>query len=212
MEESAADNENELAFLVVEDVVVVRDALVRALSPHGFVEAVGTLTVAKQAITGTRRFDSLIVDVGLPDGSGFDLIAPARQKWPGIWVLVLTGMSDHAIVTRAHELGVRYLLKPFGEEQLKVHVEEARARRNAGDRRIAVTLDRWTRTHALTESETELLKLGARGVPRDSLAQIRGVRKDTIKKQIQILIQKTGDTTFEEAVNSFLREALSEPT
>jgi DNA-binding NarL/FixJ family response regulator len=166
--------------------------------------------MARQALK-RRRFDSLIVDIGLPDGSGFDLVQPARQKWPGIWERVRTGLSDHAVVARAHELGVRYLLKPFELEQLRVHVEETRARRNAGDRRIAVTLDRWTRAHALTESESELLALGVRGVPRESLATLRGVRKDTIRKQIQILIQKTGDATFEEAVNSFLREALTEP-
>jgi DNA-binding NarL/FixJ family response regulator len=202
--------DDSLAFLVVEDVVVVRDSLVRALSAHGHVEAVGSCAMARQALK-RRRFDSLIVDIGLPDGSGFDLVQPARQKWPGIWVLVLTGLSDHAVVARAHELGVRYLLKPFELEQLRVHVEETRARRNAGDRRISVTLDRWTRAHALTESESELLALGVRGVPRENLATLRGVRKDTIRKQIQILIQKTGDATFEEAVNSFLREALTEP-
>lgn len=203
--------ENSLAFLVVEDVVLVRDALVRALSPHGHVEAVGSCAMARQAL-GLRRFDSLIVDVGLPDGNGFDLVGPARQKWPGIWVLVLTGLSDHAVVARAHELGVRYLLKPFEVEHLKVHVEETRARRNAGDRRIAVTLDRWTRAHLLTESEVELLAWGARGVPREKFGTLKGVRKDTIRKQIQILIQKTGDASFEDAINSFLREALSEPT
>lgn len=202
--------DDSLAFLVVEDVVVVRDSLVRALAAHGHVEAVGSCAMARQALK-RRRFDSLIVDIGLPDGSGFDLVQPARQKWPGIWVLVLTGLSNHAVVARAHELGVRYLLKPFELEQLRVHVEETRARRNAGDRRIAVTLDRWTRAHALTESESELLALGVRGVPRENLATLRGVRKDTIRKQIQILIQKTGDATFEEAVNSFLREALTEP-
>lgn len=202
--------DDSLAFLVVEDVVVVRDALVRALSLHGHVEAVGSCAMARQAL-GQRRFDSLIVDIGLPDGSGFDLVQPARQKWPGIWVLVLTGLSDHAIVARAHELGVRYLLKPFELEHLRIHVEETRARRNAGDRRIAVTLDRWTRAHALTESESELLALFVRGVPREQLPVLRGVRKDTIRKQIQILLQKTGDASFEEAVNSFLREALTEP-
>jgi DNA-binding NarL/FixJ family response regulator len=202
--------DDSLAFLIVEDVVVVRDSLVRALAPHGHVEAVGSCAMARQALK-RRRYDSLIVDVGLPDGSGFDLVQPARQKWPGIWVLVLTGLSDHAVVARAHELGVSYLLKPFELDQLSVHVEETRARRNAGDRRISVTLDRWTRAHALTESESELLALGVRGVPRESLATLRGVRKDTIRKQIQVLIQKTGDASFEEAVNSFLREALTEP-
>ncbi|MBX3230343.1 MAG: response regulator [Labilithrix sp.] len=200
-----------LAFLVVEDVVVVRDALVRALASHGHVEAVGNLATARTALA-TRRFDSLIVDVGLPDGSGLDLIPLARQKWPAIWVLVLTGLSDHAVVSKAHELGVRYLLKPFETEQLRVHVEETRARRHAGDRRIAVTLDRWTRAHNLTSSEVELLMLGVRGVPREDIPVLRGVKADTIRKQIQVLIQKTGDESFEEVLNSFLREALSEPT
>jgi len=204
-------DEDSLAFLVVEDVVVVRDALVRALSSHGHVEAVGNCASARSALA-VRRFDSLIVDVGLPDGSGLDLVQPARQKWPAIWVLVLTGLANHAVVARAHELGVRYLLKPFELDQLRVHVEETRARRHAGDRRIAVTLDRWTRAHALTSSETELLALGVRGVPREDIPILRGVQKDTVRKQVQILIQKTGDESFEEAVNSFLREALSEPT
>ena len=35
---------------------------------------------------------------------------------------------------------------------------------------------------------------------------------DTIRKQIQMLLQKTGDDTFEGAVNSLLREAVAEPT
>lgn len=125
--------------------------------------------------------------------------------------LVLTGSTEHSVITRAHELGVRYLLKPFNGEQLKVHVEEARARRHAGDRRVSVALDRWTRGHALTDAETALLALGARGVPREEFAIVRGVRPDTIRKQIQSLLMKTGDDTFEGAVNSLLREAVSEP-
>ena len=74
-----------------------------------------------------------------------------------------------------------------------------------------VALDRWKRGHGLTDSETELLALGARGVPRDEFEIIRGVRSDTIKKQIQFLLMKTGDPTFETAVNSLLREAVAEP-
>ena len=199
-----------LAFLVVEDDDTLRRGLVRALSDHGGVEGVSSCAEARTALRA-RRFDSLIVDVMLPDGNGLDLIQRARQFWPAIWVLVLTGSSEHAVITRTHELGVRYLLKPFNADQLKVHVEEARARRHAGDRRVGVALDRWTRGHALTEAETALLALGARGVPREEFAIVRGVRPDTIRKQIQSLLMKTGDDTFEGAVNSLLREAVAEP-
>lgn len=199
-----------LAFLVVEDEDVLRRALERALSAHGRVEGVSTCLQAKTVLR-TQKFDSLIVDLGLPDGNGFDLVLPARQLWPAIWILVLTGNIEHATVARAHELGVRYLLKPFSPQHLRVHVEETRARRNAGDRRVSVALDRWTRGHNLTGAEAELLALGARGVPREEFAIMRGVRPDTIRKQIQALLHKTGDDTFEGAVNSLLREAVSEP-
>jgi two-component system response regulator DevR len=200
-----------IAFLVVEDEEILRRALVRALKAHGSADGVDSMTAARAALR-QRKFDSLIVDVNLPDGCGLDLITPARQLWPAIWVLVLTGRHDHEVISRAHELGVRYLLKPFSPDQLKVHVDETRARRNAGDRRVSLALDRWTRGHGLSDVEAELLALGARGVPREEFAVIRGVRPDTIRKQIQSLLRKTGEHTFEGAVNSLLREAVSEPT
>jgi DNA-binding NarL/FixJ family response regulator len=203
--------DSSIRFLVVEDEEIVRRALVRALTAHGSVEGVESIAAARAALR-QRKFDSLIVDVNLPDGCGLDLITPARERWPAILVLVLTGRHDHEVISRAHELGVRYLLKPFSAEQLKIHAEEARARRNAGDRRVNLALDRWTRGHGLSDVEAELLALGARGVPREEFAAIRGVRPDTIRKQIQSLLRKTGEHTFEGAVNSLLREAVSEPT
>ena len=199
-----------LRFLVVEDVEILRRALVQALSSHGIVDGSGSCAETRPMLRA-RKYDSLVVDVGLPDGTGLDLVSLALQTWPAVCVLVLTGSTEHGIIARCHELGVRYLLKPFGAVQLKVHANEALARRNAGNRRVTVALDRWKRGHGLTDSETELLALGARGVPREEFEVIRNVRSDTIKKQIQFLLMKTGDASFEAAVNSLLREAVSEP-
>jgi DNA-binding NarL/FixJ family response regulator len=199
-----------LRFLIVEDVDILRRALVHSFAGHGKAEGVGSALEARNALR-ERKYDSFVVDVGLPDGSGLDLVSLALQLWPSICVLILTGSAEHKVIARAHELGVRYLLKPFEPDQIRVHVAEARARREAGDRRIAIALDRWKRGHGLTKVETELLALGARGVPREEFEIIRGVRADTIKKQIQTLLMKTGDTTFEAAVNSLLREAVAEP-
>lgn len=199
-----------LRFLVVEDVEFLRRALVQALQQHGAAEGVGSAREARSTLR-SRRFDSLIVDVGLPDGTGLDLVSLALQLWPAICVLVLTGSHEHRLIARCHELGVRYLLKPFDTEQLRIHAAETLARREAGDRRIAIALDRWQRGHGLTRVETELLALGARGIPREEFDVIRGVHSNTIKKQIQHILMKTGESTFEAAVNSLLREAVAEP-
>jgi DNA-binding NarL/FixJ family response regulator len=200
-----------LSFLIVEDDGGVRRMIARGLSAYGRVESVGTCAGARIALRA-RTYDALVVDVGLPDGSGLDLIDIARQRTPGVHVLALTGSTEHGVISRLHNQGARYLLKPCTNEHLVVLVEEARARRDARERRTNITLERWTADHELSPTETELLALGAMGVPREEFSERRGVRPDTVRKQIQLLLRKTGHDTFEAAVNSLLREALAEPT
>jgi DNA-binding response OmpR family regulator len=200
-----------LAFLVVEDEAGVRRVLARALAAFGHVEVATTCAAARAALL-TRPFDAVIIDVRLPDGSGLDLIAPACAESPGVCVLVLTGSTDHAVICRIHEEGARYLLKPCHPKHLAIVAAEALSRRTARERRTRVTLERWAKDYSLSDTEIELLSLGADGVARDEFSRLRGVRPDTIRKQIQTLLQKTGDDTFEGAVNSLLREAVAEPT
>jgi DNA-binding NarL/FixJ family response regulator len=199
------------SFLVVEDDESVRRVLTRGLKPHGDVESVGTFAAARLSLRA-RKYDALVVDVKLPDGDGLDLIEIARRKAPGISVLVVTGSTEHRVITRTLELGARYLLKPCDPQHLAIVVEDVRSRRTARERRTSITLERWGTDYDLSETEVELLSLGAEGVPRDKFAKRRGVRPDTIRTQIKTLLQKTGDDTFEGAVNSLLREAVAEPT
>lgn len=199
-----------LSFLVVEDEMGVRRLLGRGLAPHGQVEVVGTCAAARMSLR-VRQYDAMIVDVHLPDGSGLDLIPVATTRSPNIVVLVLTGSTDHEVIGRTLQEGARYLLKPFDARHLATLAHEVRGRQEAGERRIQLTLQRWQKDLDLSGTELELLELGARGLTRDKFAQQRRVRPDTVRKQIQTLLQKTGDDTFEGAVNSLLREAVSEP-
>lgn len=198
-------------FLVVEDDAAVRRLIVRSLSEHGEVDAVGTCAAAKLAFRA-RTYDAIIMDVSLPDGSGLDLIELAKRRSPAAIVLVLTGSRQHDVIRRALEAGARYLLKPCDATHLELIAAEALSRRNAAARRTTLILARWAKDYSLSKTDVELLALGAEGVPRHAFSERRDVRPDTIKKQIQLLIQKTGHDTFEGAVNSLLREALAEPT
>jgi len=198
-----------LAFLVVEDEAYVRRVLIRGLTSYGRVEGVGTCTAARSALL-THPFDGVVIDVALPDGSGLDLIDLARERCPGVCVLVVTGSVEHAVVSRVHELGARYLLKPVDAKALAIHAEETRNRHTARDRRTRVVIDRWAQDYDLSVTEVELLVLAVAGVPREDYATLRNVRPDTIRKQIQTLLRKTTHDTFELAVNAVLREALEE--
>lgn len=200
-----------LTFLVVEDDAAVSRLIVRALSAHGEVEVAARCAEAKLSFR-SRRYDAIIMDVSLPDGSGLDLIELAKRRSPAAIVMVLTGSTQHVVIRRALEAGARYLLKPCDATHLDQIATEALARRNAAARRTTLILERWAKEHSLSKTDVELLALGAGGVPRHEFSERRDVRPDTIKKQIQLLIQKTGHDTFEGAVNSLLRDAVAEPT
>ena len=143
-----------------------------------------------------RKYDAIIVDVGLPDGSGLDLIELARERCPGVVVLVLTGSTEHAVIDRTLEAGARYLLKPCHAKHLAIVAAEALV---TPDRRRAADEDhRSSAGRRITPSaspEVELLALGAEGVPRSEFSERRNVRPDTIRKQIHAAARRRPGTT-----------------
>jgi DNA-binding response OmpR family regulator len=201
-----------LAFLVVEDDGVLRRHLSRLLGRHGTVDAVATVREASSALEAGRTYDAVLLDVQLPDGLGTTLLERVRAHNKAVSILVMTGAAPRDLLAKAHEHGAHYLLKPIDARQLRVVVDEARGRIQARERRTSTVLERWASDFDLSAAEAELLQLGAEGVPRAEFSTRRGVRPDTIRKQIQRLLRKTGDDTFEAAVNGVLREAVSEPT
>jgi DNA-binding NarL/FixJ family response regulator len=52
------------------------------------------------------RFDVMVLDLSLPDGSGVDLIADLRRENPDVAVLILSATLDPASIDRATEAGV----------------------------------------------------------------------------------------------------------
>jgi PAS domain S-box-containing protein len=79
--------------LLVEDHPDSRDFVRAVLETEGHAVAVaGTVADALSRLESTVvPFDVLVTDIGLPDGSGWDLVAFARSVWPGIRVGVVTG-------------------------------------------------------------------------------------------------------------------------
>ena len=70
-----------------------------------------------------NRVDVLLVDLGLPDGSGLQVISHCRKLSPGTEIMVISMFGDEANMMRAFEAGARgYLLKDGTEDDLADHV------------------------------------------------------------------------------------------
>ncbi len=110
--------------LVVEDHEDGREFLRRILRGDGHtVEAVGTCADARRCLEAASPppYDLMLTDVGLPDGSGWDLVAFARGVAPGLRIGVITGWEPAAETAAAQ--GAEFVLrKPLRAMELKAHI------------------------------------------------------------------------------------------
>lgn len=203
-----------MKFLVAEDEPHVARTLRKALTPHGFVEVVETAQEARDRLV-SQSFDALVADVGLPDGSGLDLVAEAMamKETEGLQALVVSGAVDADRLAEAHALGVYYLLKPIDTNQLTLFAARVRQARRPDSRRgrIDRVVDEWTARYTLSDAQETVLRLAAHGAAREEIASERDVLPGTIKKQVHELLKHTGDTSLDGAVSRLLREALGAP-
>lgn len=113
------------AILVVEDEREIRRFVRTALEGEGY-RVFEADTVARGLIeAGTRKPELIILDLGLPDGDGLDLIRGVRA-WSGLPIIVLSARVDERDKVEALDLGANdYLSKPFGIAELLARVRAA---------------------------------------------------------------------------------------
>ncbi len=121
--------------LIIEDEVEIRRFLRLTLQAEGYTVHEAS-TLARGLIeAATRCPDLLVVDLGLPDGDGIDLIKELRQ-WSAAPVIILSARSNEDEKIRALDFGADdYLVKPFstGELMARVRAQLRRGQKNAID-------------------------------------------------------------------------------
>ena len=118
--------------VLIEDEPQIRRFVRNALQAEGWQvhEADGVKKGLIEA--GTRKPDLLVLDLGLPDGDGLDVIRDVRS-WSGVPIIVLSARSDETDKIAALDAGADdYLTKPFGTGELLARVRaNLRRPRNA---------------------------------------------------------------------------------
>lgn len=101
--------------LLLEDDVSLIDGLIYSLKKNGFeVETARTVNEAAGFIDRIDRYDLLILDVTLPDGTGFDVCEKVRKENQQIPILFLTASDEEVNIIRGLDSGGDdYITKPF---------------------------------------------------------------------------------------------------
>lgn len=149
--------------LVVDDEPAIRRFLRASLGTQGFdimeaQDAAGALAqMARSAI------DLLVLDLGLPDMDGLDVIRKLRDEGSAVPIIVLSSRSDEGAKVRALDLGADdYVTKPFGVDELLARVRAALRHRlqQQGERPIFrvgdLSVDLVRRVVTVREAEVKL--------------------------------------------------------
>jgi len=179
----------------------------------------GTRAAALQALSGPPA-DVLVVDLGLPDGSGVDVIRAAQTCWPGCAVMVSTIFGDEAHVLQSIEAGATgYLLKDSSAPKI---VDEIRSLHGGGSpispliaRQVLLRFRQGERAaadgpraatagaapaRALSERERQVLELITKGFSYDEIARLMDISRHTVRTFVRRIYAKLEVSSKAEAI------------
>lgn len=111
--------------LLIEDHASTRFGYQTCLSGAGYDVSEAEDLAAADRQLALQRFDAVIIDIHLPDGSGLDLIDRLRQESPDIAIIIITGAGDVPLAVDAMRRGAdNFLIKPVDMQGLEVFLKK----------------------------------------------------------------------------------------
>lgn len=224
---TVADNTPSLIrVMLVEDDVNFQNALSEAIkgAPDMVLTHVATTQAQGLQALVLPQPDVLLVDLGLPDGSGINVIRAAHAQWPGCAIMVSTAFGDEAHVMQSIESGASgYLLKDSSPNRM---VDEIRSLHAGGspispliarqvlmrfratdkdpapDKSVSATTevaDRRTQP-TLSAREREVLELITKGFKAEEIARLMQVSRYTVLSFVRRIYAKLEVNSKAEAI------------
>ncbi len=147
--------------LIVEDDATIRAALKRSLTGRGYDVRTAATGLGGLSIVVDERPDVVLLDLGLPDIDGVDLLRMLRAV-SAVAVIVVTARDDESEIIRTLDAGADdYIVKPFSTEQMEARLRAVLRRSQEDLGTVAVTvgalrIDPATRQATLAERRLPL--------------------------------------------------------
>jgi two-component system, NarL family, response regulator LiaR len=183
--------------LIADDHSVVRQGLRMFLNLDPEIEIVGEATTGEEALRLARehRPDVVLMDLLMPGMGGVAATREMRAEMPDIEVIALTSVLEDEAVTGAIRAGaIGYVLKNTEADELRQAIKSAAAGQVHLSPEAAARLVREVQIpgspEALTERETAVLRLVAKGQANKQVARELGIGEQTVKTHVSNILGK----------------------
>ncbi len=201
--------------LITDDHGVVRQGLRMYLGLDPELEVVGEASNGEEALRMARELepDVVLMDLLMPVMDGIAATEAIRTELPDVEVLALTSVLEDASVSGAVRAGaIGYLLKNTESDELKRAIKAAAEGQVQLAPEAAARLMREVRApespEALTERETEVLKLLALGKANKQISRSLFVEEKTVKTHVSSILRKLGVRSRTQAALHAVRTGL----
>ena len=182
----------EISVLIVDDHPMVREGLAGVLERHAM-KIVGLAATGRQALElhAEHRPDVTLLDLRLPDQSGFDVVRAILKSDPAAKIVILSSAQGDASVYTAISLGVRgYLLKGIDGATLAGQVRHVAGGGQSLSPETAEKLAHYVASKKLSDREIEVLGLISKGKSNKEIGKLLFVTDNTVKMHVKKILAK----------------------
>ena len=209
-----------IRILIADDHAVVRRGLRALIDTEPNMEAVGEAADGVEAVLMTRSLqpDVILLDMAMPRKDGVEAIIEIKQENPDARILVLTSFAEDEKVFPAIKSGaLGYLLKDSSPQELLRAIQDVYRGESSLHptiaRKLVNELSRPSNLPAtkepLTEREVVVLKLVARGLSNQEIAEKLVISERTVSKHMSNILDKLHLANRTQAALHALREGLA---
>jgi DNA-binding NarL/FixJ family response regulator len=202
-----------IRILVVDDHQLIRVGIATLLVPESDMKLVGEASNGREAIAKYRecRPDVTLMDLQMPEMSGFDAIVAIRDEFPEARIIVLTTYVGDVQAQRAMKTGAQgYVLKNLLHKELLETIRAVYRGRKAMAAEVAADVAQHTGEELLTPKEIDVLRLIAAGNANKEIAAQLSVTEETVKSRVRNILDKLGANDRTHAVTIGLKRGFIE--
>ncbi len=211
MSENIAPATAKVRIMIVEDHHIVRQGFIALLQTIADFEIVAQAANGEQAVTLFHEHtpDVTLMDLRLPGIGGVETITRIRQTHPEARIIVLTTFDGDEDIYRALQAGARgYLLKGMDIAELIEAIRTVHRGKSRIPAAVAERLAERLAGPALTERETDVLRLIVAGKSNKEIASALFISEATVKTHINNLLSKLGVSDRTQAATTALQRGI----